>query len=86
VSAYDLLLEINAKLPARDKVTVDITSLEISEAKISLRGSAKTDDEIDAIIAELAKITCFKDATSGTRETGTKGERRFQLNIRNECM
>ena len=86
LSAYDLLIEINAKLPPRDKITVDITSLEISSAKVSLRGSAKTDDEIDAIIAELGKITCFKDATSGTRETGPKGERRFQLNIRNECM
>jgi hypothetical protein len=85
-SAYDLLLDINSKLPARDKVTLDITSLEITPNKVSIRGSAKSDDEIDAIIAELGKITCFKDATSGTRETGPKGERRFQLNIRNECM
>jgi len=86
LSAYDVLLEINAKLPARDKVTVDITQLEITEQKISLRGSAKTDEEIDAVTAELKTIKCFSEMTTGTRETGPKGERKFQLGFRSSCM
>jgi general secretion pathway protein L len=86
MTAYDILLEINAKIPAKEKVTVDITQLEISDTKVVLRGSAKTDDEIDQITAELKSIKCFPEITPGTRETGPKGERRFQLNIRSTCM
>ena len=86
MSAYDVLLELNAKLPAKEKVTLDIGTLEINDSKVTIRGSAKTDEEIDAITAALKDIKCFAETTSGTRETGPKGERRFQLNIRSTCM
>jgi general secretion pathway protein L len=85
-SAYDLLLEINAKLPGRDKVTLDVTQLDISKDKVSIRGSAKTDEEIDQIFTAIKDIKCFSDITPGTRETGTKGERRFQLTMTSACM
>ena len=51
-----------------------------------LRGSAKTDQEIDSIIAELRGIKCFQDIQSGTREAGGKGERKFQLTVNSVCM
>jgi hypothetical protein len=86
LSAYDLLLEINAKLPEKAKVTLDIGTLEITDQKVTIRGSAKTDEEIDAITAQLKGIKCFTETTSGTRETGPKGERKFQLNIVSTCM
>jgi len=86
MSAYDLLLEINSKLPARDKVTLDLSTLEITDTKVRIDGSAKTDEEIDAINAELRTIKCFAEITSGTRETGAKGERRFHLDIRSTCL
>jgi general secretion pathway protein L len=86
MTSYDILLEINAKMPTKEKVTVDISQLEISDEKVTIRGSAKTDEEIDLITGELKNIKCFPEITSGTRETGPKGERRFQLNIRSTCM
>jgi hypothetical protein len=86
MSAYDLLLEINDKLPKKDKVTIDVSQLEISKEKVSIRGSAKNDEEIASIIAELRNIKCFTDIVSGTQDTGPKGERRFQLTINSTCM
>jgi len=92
MSAYDLLLEINAKLPPRDKLTIDVTQLDISKEKVNIRGSvkaeteAKADEGIDSISAALKDIKCFSDITGGTRETGPKGERRFQLSITSACM
>jgi hypothetical protein len=38
MSAYDLLLEINGKLPARDKITLNVTSIDIKDNKVSDRG------------------------------------------------
>lgn len=92
MSAYDLLLEINAKLPPRDKLTIDVSQLEIGKEKVTVRGSvkaeteAKADEGIDAVTAALKDIKCFSDITGGTRETGPKGERRFQLSITSACM
>ena len=42
--------------------------------------------QITSIISELKGIKCFSDITSGTRDTGPKGERRFQLTITSACM
>jgi general secretion pathway protein L len=86
MSAYDLLLEINDKLPKKDKVTIDVSQLEIGKEKVTMRGSAKNDEEIASIIGELRSIKCFTDIASGTQDTGPKGERRFQLTITSTCM
>ena len=85
-SAYDLLLDINSKLPAKDKVTVEVTNIDITEGSVKLSGSAKTDPEIDSIITALKDIKCFQDIKAGARETGPKGERKFQLTITSACM
>ena len=38
MSAYDLLLEINAHVPAKDKITLDIDKLEIDDQKVDIVG------------------------------------------------
>lgn len=86
MSAYDLLLEINGKLPARDKITLNVTSIEIKENRVSLEGSAKTPEEIDALEAALKSITCIKDATRGPSKSGKDGEKLFSFDLRTECM
>lgn len=86
MTAYDIFVEINDKLPGKDKVTLDVTSLEISADKISLRGSAKTSDEIDLIDSALKSISCFSEASRGQTQTGSKGEKTFQLAYKQTCM
>ncbi|MBZ0231719.1 MAG: hypothetical protein K8M05_05165, partial [Deltaproteobacteria bacterium] len=88
MSAYDLLLAINAKLPARDKVTLDVTDFDIKDNKINLKASAKTPEEIDQIEAALKEIPCIKagEITRGSTTNGPNGEKNFSFSIRTECM
>jgi Tfp pilus assembly PilM family ATPase len=85
MSAFDILLEINAKLPARDKITIDITELDIRDNKVSLKASAKKPEQIDQFEAAMREIKCLKDGNRSN--TQTAGEWiNFQYTLKNECM
>jgi general secretion pathway protein L len=87
MSAYDVLLEINSKLPPKDKITLDVDKLEIDLSKVEITGTAKTPEEIDLLVGELKKIDCFnKDVNRGPTETGDNGVKKFRLTINSQCM
>ncbi len=87
MSAYDLLLEINGKLPPRDKVTLNVTAIEIKDNKVNLEGSAKTPEEIDDLQNALQSIPCVKEKiTRGAIKSGKDGEKLFSFAMRTECM
>ncbi|HEX5063796.1 MAG TPA: pilus assembly protein PilM [Kofleriaceae bacterium] len=86
MSAYDIMLEINAHLPPKDKITLDIDKLDIDEQKVDMSGSAKTGEEIDLLVSELKKIPCFKEIQRGATETGEGGVKKFKLTIPTTCM
>ena len=86
MSAYDLLLEISNHTPPKEKITLDISSLQIDDQKVDLQGTTKTSEELDALKAELAKIECFKTVTPGPTDTAPNGVKRFKLTITAPCM
>jgi Tfp pilus assembly PilM family ATPase len=86
MTAYDILLEINAHLPPKDKITLDIDKLDIDDQKVDMSGTAKTGEEIDLLVSELKKITCFKEIQRGATETGEGGVKKFKLTIPSTCM
>ncbi len=85
-TAYDLLLEISEKVPARDKITLDIEQLQIDDQKIDIQGTTKTSDGIDLMVGELKKIECFKDVSRGPTDTTADGLKKFKLTITGQCM
>ncbi len=85
VTAYDLLIEVSEKVPAKDKVTLDIDKLIIEPTKIDIGGTAKTSEEVDLLQAELKKISCFKDMTRGPT-TSEDSVKRFSFSITTECI
>jgi len=86
LSAYDIMLDISAHIPPKDKITLDIEKLIIDDAKIDLSGTTKKAEEIDVLIAELKKIECFKNnVTRGPTDTTPNGVR-FKLTITAQCM
>jgi len=86
MSAYDMLLEINAHIPPKDKITLDVDKLDIDETKIEMSGTAKTPEEVDLLVSELKKIECFnKEVNRGATESGDNGVRKFKLTITPQC-
>jgi general secretion pathway protein L len=86
LSAYDILLDISAHIPPKDKITLDIEKIIIDDAKVDLSGTTKKAEEIDVLIAELKKIECFKNnVTRGPTDTTPNGVR-FKITITAQCM
>ena len=86
LSAYDILLEINARIPPKTKITLDIDKLDIDEQKVDMTGTAKTPEEIDLLVVALKEIKCFKEIQRGATETGEGGVKKFKITIPNQCM
>lgn len=86
LTAWDILMDISAQVPGKDKVTINIYRLDISNDKVDIEGTAKKTEEIETFQGELKKITCFKEITRGTTESGENNEQRFKINIKSECM
>jgi general secretion pathway protein L len=85
LSAYDLLLEINSHVPPKDKLTLDVEKLDIDEQKVDMSGTAKSREEIDALVTELKKSDCFKDVQKGPTESGDNGLVKFRLTMAPTC-
>jgi Tfp pilus assembly PilM family ATPase len=84
-TAYDILLEISSKVPAKDKITLDIDKLDITDQRVELSGTVKTPEEIDLVVSALREIKCFKDIVRGPTESD--GElKKFKLTIAASCM
>jgi len=85
MTAYDLLLEVNSHVPPKEKITLDVDKLDIDEAKVDLSGTAKTREEIDALVTELKKSDCFKDVQKGPTESGDNNTVKFRLTMNPQC-
>ncbi len=85
MTAYDVLLEINSRIPPKEKITLDIDKLDIDEQKVEMSGTAKTAEEIDLLVTELKGIKCFKEIQRGATETGEGGVKKFKLTIPTTC-
>jgi general secretion pathway protein L len=87
LTAYDLLLDIAAHVPGKDKITLDIEKMTIDDQKIDINGTTKSAEEIDLLISEIKKIECFKNnVTRGPTDTLPSGAKRFKLTITAQCM
>jgi general secretion pathway protein L len=86
MSAYDILLEISSKVPAKEKITLDIDRLDITDQKVDMDGSVKTPEELDLLVKELQSIKCFKDVQRGPTTGGENNTLKFKLTIPAQCM
>jgi len=86
LTAWDILLDINERMPPRDKITLDIDSIEIDAQKVQLKGTANTPDEVDAIEAALKGQPCFTEVTRGALQTVAEDKRQFEFSIKAACM
>ena len=86
MSTYDLMLEISSKVPPKDKITLDIDRLDITDQKIDMDGTVKTPEELDLLVKELQTIKCFQPIQRGPTSTGENATLKFKLTIPAKCM
>jgi type IV pilus assembly protein PilM len=86
MSAYDLLLEISSKVPPKDKITLDIDRLDITDQKLEMYGTVKVSEELDLLVKELQTIKCFQPIQRGATSSGENNTVKFQLTIPAKCM
>jgi general secretion pathway protein L len=87
LSAYDVLLEISKQVPPKEKITLDIDRLDITDQKVEMSGTVKSAEEIDLLVNALKEIKCFKKDGIVRGPTETEGElKKFKLTISASCM
>jgi general secretion pathway protein L len=86
MTAWDILLDINQRMPARDKVTLDVDLVEIDATKVLIRGTAASPDEVDAVESALKGQTCFQEVTRGSTQQTAEGKSSFEFTIKSACM
>ncbi|HWO21368.1 MAG TPA: pilus assembly protein PilM [Kofleriaceae bacterium] len=86
MTAYDVLLEISSKAPPKEKITLDIDKIDITDQKVDIEGTVKTSEELDLLQSELKSIKCFKEVNRGPTSTEKEGAKRFKFNIVAQCM
>ena len=97
-TGYDLMLALNAAIPAKDQIKLDIQDLDIKPGKITVRavsGSTETRDALQGIkLLEEAlkkaeapdKQKCFADFPTPESQPGPDGTRNFTLTIKTPCL
>jgi Tfp pilus assembly PilM family ATPase len=85
MSAYDVLLEISSKAPPKEKITLDIDKIDITDTKVDIEGTVKTAEELDLLQSELKTIKCFKEVNRGPTSNEKDGAKRFRFNIVAQC-
>lgn len=87
MTAYDLLLEISSKVPAKDKITIDVDHLDIAEQKVEISGYVKTANQVDDLFDALKEIKCFKKDGMSRGGLESEGElKKFKFTIASQCM
>jgi general secretion pathway protein L len=86
MTAYDILVELNTKLPDSSKVTLDVERLDIRPAKITFEATAKSSPEIDAVEEALRQVECFKEISRGSTSVSDGDVRKFSFSITTNCM
>jgi len=88
-SAFAVLSEISRQTPARDKVTLDVSRMNIKARKIVIKGTVGSASEVEQFATALRKIKCFdKVEPSKTTEVGIGDEKKssFTITISSSCM
>ena len=84
-TAYDLLDAISTKIPAADKVQINIDDLDIRPKKTTIKGTVDSAAAVDEIVAKLKEIECFEEISKGPITEVSGGAKQFSLAIAAKC-
>jgi hypothetical protein len=85
MTAYDILVELSASVPGKDKITLDIDQLKIDESKIFIQATTKTAAEVDQFKNSLKFADCVKETNEGA-VTLVGDKQQFTFTLSHSCM
>ncbi|HUH02776.1 MAG TPA: pilus assembly protein PilM [Kofleriaceae bacterium] len=91
MTSYDILLDINERLPEAKDLKIDITELDIKPGRVSIKAITGTTEKYDAVqaSAEVVKALkgqpCFTDVQRGNISSGPDDTKNFPITIKSEC-
>ena len=92
MTAWDLLRDINDRLPPGKEVKLDVTSIDIKPGKIQLQvttgavdGGKDAVEGATEIIKALKTQTCFEDVQRGNISSGADETKSFPVTITSTC-
>jgi general secretion pathway protein L len=84
-TAYDLLDQISKKIPAADKIKLDISEIDIKSKKTFIKGTVDSATAVDEIAAKLKEIDCYDEVTKGAVTEVSDESKQFTLNVGSKC-
>jgi general secretion pathway protein L len=91
-TAYDVLLALNAALPSKKEVKIDIEEIDIKPGKVTIRkavsapsGEHKPLKGIELFETNLQKSDCFKQFSDPDKKPGPEDTQQFSMTIEVDC-
>jgi general secretion pathway protein L len=84
-TAFDLLDQISRRIPNAEKITLDVTELEIRPKKTFIKGTVDSASAVDEMAAKLKEIECYEDISKGAITEVSGGAKQFTLTIAAKC-
>jgi Tfp pilus assembly PilM family ATPase len=84
LTAFDQMVEMSLKLPPKDQVKLDVSTLDIRPQKITFTATADSVPSIEEIEKRFRTIECFTDLQRGT--VVGEQDKQFTLTIATKCM
>lgn len=85
MTAVDILNQISRRVPARDKVKLDVTRLDIKPGKTSVRGTADSRSAVGQIVKAFKDYDCFDNVAQGKISEVSGGAKQFSLTATTKC-
>lgn len=86
MTAYDMLIDMNSRIPDGKTIVLDVLDLELKQGKITMKATAGTTDEIDKLEEALKGQKCFEEVTRGNISAGPEDKKDFSVSIKTNCM
>ena len=86
MTAWDILLEINDKLPKREGVTIDGKNRDTRPGPITRAATAGDTKQVGAIEKALKSVACFEDVSKPNISTGPNDVKNFSVSVKSSCM
>ena len=85
-TAFDQLIELSRRLPANDKVKLDVTELDVRKDKLTVRATSNSRAAVEEIEKGLRSIDCLSEVQTGKITEDAADQVSFTITATSKCM